>query len=129
MQLIQTKTGIFTLVKLHKRLFSLTDPNIVVVSKLFLLYRNENNGLFSIYPKHIYFFSSSNYYDRIMQIIELEKKQLNSKDSKALKLINQASLYELAQSICAQYLVHLSKRISQVLFQNWFNPRSFTNTR
>ena len=28
----------------------------------------------------------------------------------ALKLINQASLYELAQSICAQYLVYISQK-------------------
>ena len=40
----------FTLVKLHKMLFSLTIPKIVVVSKLFLLYRNENNGPFTCLP-------------------------------------------------------------------------------
>ena len=31
--------------KLHKMLFSLTNLNMFFVSKLCLLYRNENNGL------------------------------------------------------------------------------------
>ena len=45
MQLNSTRAGIFTLMKLHEMLFSLTNPNISFVSKLFLLYRNEDNGL------------------------------------------------------------------------------------
>ena len=45
MQVKQIRAGIITLVKLHKMSFSMTNPNTVVVSKLFLLDRNENNNL------------------------------------------------------------------------------------